>query len=224
MSFGEPNNPYGPPPEQPPGQGYPPGPPQPQGQPGYGYPQAPQGQPGYGYPGAPQGQPGYPNPNQNYQNYPGYPAYPGGPGMPMEMPGLMKTARVLLFILAGLQILFGLIAGIVIGALQDASNVVGSGESSSVAAGLGIVLALVLLALGVLSIFLGVKFKTGGGAIRVVTIVYASLMIVGGIGNMVNGANGSATFGGIISLAIAGIILASMVGGRATAWFNRPRY
>jgi uncharacterized RDD family membrane protein YckC len=76
MSFGEPNNPYGPPQGQQPG--YPPQ--TPPAQPGYGYPQqgAPQGQPQYGYPQAPQGvpqQPGYGHPQQ--PGY-GYPQQPGG--------------------------------------------------------------------------------------------------------------------------------------------------
>ncbi|WP_430382914.1 hypothetical protein [Streptomyces sp. P10-4] len=201
MSFGDPNNPYGAPQGQQPGYGHPQ---QPQ-QPGYGYPAAPQGQPGYGYPAAPPlGQPGY--------------------GVPMEMPGLMKTARVLLFILAGFQILFGLIAGVAIGAAQDVSNGVGSGDETDGLAGLGFLFAGLLLALGALSIFLGVKFKNGGSGIRVTTIVYAALMILGGISNIVTGEGGSATFGGLISLAMAGIILASMVTGSASAWFNRPRY
>ncbi|MDQ0950175.1 hypothetical protein QFZ24_004098 [Streptomyces phaeochromogenes] len=211
MSFGDPNNPYGPPQGQQPG--YPPQPPQ--GQPGY----PPQGQPGYGYPqGAPQ-QPGY-----GYPQQPAYPGYPGGNHMTMEMPGLMKTARVLLFILAGLQILFGIIAGIAVGAVQDVSNGVGSGDDTDTLAGLGFVLAAFLVGMGALSIFLGVKFKNGGSGIRVTTIVYASLMILGGLANTVQGAGGSGTFGGLISLAIAGIILASMVNGAASAWFNRPRY
>jgi hypothetical protein len=211
MSFGDPNNPYGPPQGQQPG--YPPQ--QPPAQPGYGYPQgAPQQQPAYGYP---QGQPAQPG-------YPGYPGYPGGNGMPMEMPGLMKTARVFLFILAGFQILFGVITGVFVGAAQDVSNGVGSGGSTDTLAGLGFLIAALMVGLGALSIFLGVKFKNGGSGIRVTTIVYASLMILGGIGNIVSGGNGSATFGGLISLAIAGIILASMVNRAATAWFNRPRY
>ncbi|MFI9798755.1 hypothetical protein [Streptomyces sp. NPDC052302] len=205
MSFGDPNNPYGPPPQGQPG--YPPQPPQ--GQPGYGYPQGtPQQPPAYGYP----------------QGQPAYPGYPGGPAMPMEMPGLMKTARVLLFILSGFQLLFGLIAGVAVGAAQDLSNGVGSGDSTDSLAGLGFLLAGILLALGALSIFLGVKFKNGGSGIRVTTIVYASLMILGGIVNIASGGNGSATFGGLISLAIAGIILTSMVNSQAGAWFNRPRY
>ncbi|WP_225825089.1 hypothetical protein [Streptomyces naphthomycinicus] len=202
MSFGDPNNPYGPPQGQQPG--YPPQPPQGQ-QPGYGYPAAPQAPAGYGYPSAPPlGQPGY--------------------GVPMEMPGLMKTARVLLFILAGFQLLFGLIAGVAIGALQDASNGVGTGDSTDGLAGLGFLIVGLLLALGALSIFLGVKFKNGGSGIRITTIIYSALMILGGITNIANGANGSATFGGLISLAMAGIILASMVTSSASTWFNRPRY
>ncbi|MFC5215407.1 hypothetical protein [Streptomyces coerulescens] len=203
MSFGDPNNPYGPPPQGQPG--YPPQ--QPQGQPGYGYPQQPQA-PGYGYP----------------QGQPAYPGYPGGAMMPMEMPGLMKTARVFLFILAGFQILGGLFAGIAVGALQDVSNGVGSGDDTDTLAGLGFLLAALFIGLGALSIFLGVKFKNGGSGIRVTTIVYASLMILGGLVNTVNGGGGSSTFGGLISLAIAGIILASMVNSAASAWFSRPRY
>ncbi|MEW2398678.1 RDD family protein [Streptomyces sp. NPDC046862] len=92
MSFGDPNNPYGPPQGQGQQPGYPqgqqPGYPQaPQGQPGYGYPQqgAPQGQPGYGYPQAPQGVP----PQQGY-GYPQQPGgYPGGPG-----PGAPRVASM----------------------------------------------------------------------------------------------------------------------------------
>ena len=205
MSFGDPNNPYGPPP---------------QGQPGYPQ-QPPQGQPGYGYPqGVPQQPPAYGYP----QGQPGYPGYPGGAMMPMEMPGLMKTARVFLFILAGFQIIGGLFAGVAVGALQDVSNGVGSGDDTDALAGLGFLLAALFIGLGALSIFLGVKFKNGGSGIRVTTIVYASLMILGGLVNTVNGGGGSSTFGGLISLAIAGIILASMVNSAASAWFNRPRY
>ncbi|MGI5377633.1 hypothetical protein ACQEV2_26000 [Streptomyces sp. CA-251387] len=206
MSFGDPNNPYGPPPQGQPG--YPPQ--QPPAQPGYGYPQgaAPQQPPAYGYP----------------QGQPAYPGYPGGNMMPMEMPGLMKTARVFLFILAGFDILFGIITGVAIGALQDVSNGVGSGDDTDALAGLGFLVAALLVGLGALSIFLGVKFKNGGSGIRITTIVYASLMILGSIYNIVAGGSGSATFGGLISLAIAGIILASMVNSQASAWFNRPRY
>ncbi|MDX3307802.1 hypothetical protein ACWGH3_02890 [Streptomyces sp. NPDC054884] len=201
MSFGDPNNPYGPPQGQPPG--YPPQG-QPPQQPGYGYPTAPQGQPGYGYPQAPPVPQGY------------------GYGFPQEMPGLVKTARVLLFIIAGFQFLAGVFIGILAGAAQDTSSAFGSGDDSSTATGLVIAIALLMLALGSLSIFLGVKFKTGRGGIRVTTIVYSALMILGSLANIVNGAGGSGTFGGVISLAFGGIILSAMISGGA--WFSRPRY
>ncbi|MEU2154840.1 RDD family protein [Streptomyces sp. NPDC019396] len=65
MSFGDPNNPYGQQPQQPP-----------QGQPGYGYPQqAPQGVPqqGYGYPQQPGQYPQAPAyPQAGYGQQPGY--------------------------------------------------------------------------------------------------------------------------------------------------------
>jgi uncharacterized RDD family membrane protein YckC len=66
MSFGDPNNPYGPPQGQQQPYGYPQQPQQ-----GYGYPQAPGVPPqqGYGYPQAPGGYPGYPQ-------QPGYGAQP----------------------------------------------------------------------------------------------------------------------------------------------------
>ncbi|MFJ9939041.1 RDD family protein [Streptomyces erythrochromogenes] len=86
MSFGDPNNPYGQQPQQPP-----------QGQPGYGQ-QAPQGvPPQYGYPQqpAPGAAPQYGYPQQTppppaYGAYPppGTPVMPGMPGMPVGMPPL----------------------------------------------------------------------------------------------------------------------------------------
>ncbi|MER5259885.1 MULTISPECIES: hypothetical protein [unclassified Streptomyces] len=203
MSYGDPNNPYGPPQGQQPG-----------------YPQAPQGQPGYGYPqNPPPGQqPGY-----GYPQQPAYPGYPGGNQMPMTMPGLMTTARVLIYIISGLQILVAIIAGIAVAAAQDVSNEVGVGDETDGLAGLGFALVAVLIALAVLGIILAVKFSTGGSGVRITTIVYASLIILGGIGNLVSGTS-TGVFSAIIGLAIGGIILASMVNAQGAAWFNRPRY
>ncbi|MFF8830510.1 hypothetical protein [Streptomyces sp. NPDC015131] len=196
MSFGDPNNPYG----------------QPQGQPqqpGYGYPQQGQPQqPGYGYPAAPPP--------------PAYGAgYPGG--APMTMPGLMQTARVLLFIVAGLQIIIGIVLAFVIAAAQDVSDSVGAGNATDGLAGLGFLMVIIMLAFAGLAIFLGVKFSKGGNGIRVTTIVYAALYLLLSIANFAGGEASSAV-GGIIGLAIGGIILASMVTSSASQWFNRPRY
>ncbi|MDQ0941293.1 hypothetical protein [Streptomyces sp. V1I1] len=193
MSFGDPNNPYG----------------QPQGQPqqpGYGYPQQGQPQqPGYGYPQAPPVQP--------------YGAGGFPPAAPTSMPGLMTAARVLLFIIGGLQVLVGIIAGIAIAAASDAVD----SDAASGLAGLGFIMVFILLVFAGLAIFLGVKFSTGGTAIRVITIVYASLMILGSLANFTSG-QATGVVGGLVSLAIGGIILAAMVNSQASAWFNRPRY
>jgi len=95
----------------------------------------------YGYP---QQQPAYPQPAPGQPGY-GYPMAPPVPqygyGGQMEMPGLMKTARVFLFILGGLQLLAGVFIGIAVGAAQDVSNGIGSGDSTDGLAGLGFVIA-----------------------------------------------------------------------------------
>lgn len=206
MSFGDPNNPYGPPQQPQPGQppqqpGYP-SYPSPQ-QPGYGYPTAPQGQPGYGYPQAPPVPQGY-----------GYPMQ-----MPMQMPGIVQTARVLLFILIGFQFLAAVIFGILIAAAGSSDG--DTGLVAGVVAGI----AVLMLALGSLSVFLGVKMRNGRGGIRIGTMVYASLMILGSLVNIGRGLSetaASGALGGIISLAFGITILVAMI--RGGAWFNRPRH
>ncbi|MGF0164017.1 hypothetical protein OH717_11515 [Streptomyces albidoflavus] len=224
MSFGDPNNPYGPPQGQPP-----------QGQPGgYG---APQGQPGYGYPqqGGQPGQPGY--------GYPQQPGYPGGTGgrFPDGMPGLLQTARVLLFVVGGVQTLGGLAVAFTGAFLKDASDAVSdagsdlgsgnpfavAGAGGSMAAGVVITLAVVILAFAALSITLGAKFSKGGQGIRITTIVYGALGGLIGIWSLITaldlGSNGLAFFY-ILWTAISGIWIASMVTEDGRAWFNRPRY
>ncbi|WP_460068688.1 hypothetical protein [Streptomyces sp. YKOK-I1] len=204
MSFGDPNNPYGPPPQPQPGQ-----PPQ---QPGYpSYPTAPQ--PGYGYPAAPQPGQGYPQAPPVPQGY-GYPMQ-----MPMQMPGIVTTARVLLFILAGFQFLAAVIFGIILAAAGS------SDADTGMVAGVVAAIALLMLALGGLSVFLGVKMRNGGGGIRIGTMIYASLMILGSLVNIGQGLSETAAagaLGGIISLAFGITILVGMI--KSGDWFNRPRY
>ncbi|CAM5559020.1 hypothetical protein STENM223S_11549 [Streptomyces tendae] len=85
MSFGDPNNPYGQPPQQPqPGLGY-------------GYPQQPgqPAQPGYGYPAAPPvGQP-----------------YGGG-YVPTQMPGITRAAQILLAVIAVAHVIIAAVYGV----------------------------------------------------------------------------------------------------------------
>ncbi|CAM5273700.1 hypothetical protein [Streptomyces chartreusis] len=214
MSFGDPNNPYGPPPQQPPAA------------PGYGYPQQAPGVPpqqGYGYP-----------------QQPAYPGYPGGNQMvPQSMPGLLVTARVFLFIISAVQILAGLawlyvaaIANDVSDAADDLSSSSDDpfsaiGEGGDIAAGVLVLIALIALGLAALSITLGVKFSKGGQGIRITTVVYGALgTIVGIIGLFVGLDSGLATavIFPLLWVVFGGIITAAPVVSSGTAWFNRPRY
>jgi hypothetical protein len=198
MSYGDPNNPYGAPQQQPSG-------------PGYGYPQQQQPagqQPGYGYP----------------QQQAGYPAYPGGAQVPQSMPGLLVTARVLLFILGGFQIIFGLI--MLLGAagtdmltdsqLSDAGL---DGISADAVTGIFVAVGLIFLLLSPVSITLGVKFGKGGNGVRVGTIVYGGFGVLLGLLMFVGGG-----FFGVLALAFSGIMIASCVTASGKAWFNRPKY
>ncbi|MGW5847182.1 hypothetical protein ACWFQ8_04300 [Streptomyces sp. NPDC055254] len=231
MSFGDPNNPYG---QQPP-----------QGQPGYGYPQqAPQGVPpqgGYaypqqqGYPGAPAGYPGAP------PAYPGGPpGYPGAgyPGGQVEMPGGAKAARVILFVLGGLQILGGL--AVSVGGALFASLF--SGSSSSTAQDVGSVLAVVFVILGVLllglstwPILTAAKMSKGRGGVRVSGIIYGSLQALGGgfsllanlaaLGAETHAPVGTSVFGVMMAAIGLGLGIWIVVGlAKAGDYFRRPAY
>ncbi|WP_405732416.1 hypothetical protein OG885_17860 [Streptomyces sp. NBC_00028] len=222
MSFGDPNNPYGPPPQQPPAA------------PGYGYPQqAP--------PGIPPQQP-YGAPQQPYGAYPQAPAYPGYPGanmVPQSMPGLLVTARVFLYIISAVQIIAGLIYLYVAAFVNDVSDSADSLSSSSddpfsgigdigdAAAGIITGIALFLLALAALSITLGVKFGRGGQGVRITTVIYGALgTIVGLIGLFIGLDTGmaSAVILPLLWVVFGSIITAAPVVPSGTAWFARPRY
>ncbi|WP_351229328.1 RDD family protein [Streptomyces sp. NPDC002133] len=147
MSFGDPNNPYGQQPQQPP-----------QGQPGYGYPQqAPQGVPqqGYGYPQQPgqyPQQPGqYPQapPVSPYGQQPGY----GAPGYG-QMPELAHWGlRFAGALLDGVIILVPYYVLLAIGvAMSDPS---GSGGAAVV----GIIGVVYAIGMGLYNIYL--EGKTG---------------------------------------------------------------
>ncbi|RII21071.1 hypothetical protein DSC45_01525 [Streptomyces sp. YIM 130001] len=214
MSYGDPNNPYGQPPQQPPG-----------GQPGYGYPQQappPQGQP-YGYP-----------PQQ--QGYPGYPGYPGGPGgnmMQQSMPGLLMTARVFLFLISAVQIIGALGMAYLAAFASDISSssddldVPGLSDGADFASGVAIIFALVFAGLATLSILLGVKFSNGGQGIRVTTIVYGAIGTLFGLLSLVSALDVGSASGiifPILWLVFAVIITLAPAVSSGGAWFSRPRY
>ncbi|MFE5088718.1 hypothetical protein [Streptomyces mirabilis] len=200
MSFGDPNNPYGPPQGQP--AGYPP-----QGQPGYGYPQGAPQQPGYGYPQAPPvgQQPGY--------------GYPGGP---MEMPGGVKAARVMLFIIAGFQVIGAVLIAISALAVSAAKNNADLKDNvqfqqlADYSAGVLWGVAVAVLAWGIFAIWLGVKCANGGSGVRIAALVFGILTAVLGIYPFV--------VIGLVHTVLA-ILIAVFVGkADGAAWFDRPKY
>lgn len=221
MSSADPNNPYATPQQGRPQYGYPQQPPQ-------GPPEGPQ-QPYGAYPQQ-QPQPYGAYPQQQPQPYGAYPQqqpgqpYGGYPGqLPPELPSLAKTARVLLFVVAGLEILLGIILAIALAAMQDISESAGAGAATGILAGMGFVIVFALLAWAGFALFLGIKFANGGNGIRIATIVYASISIVGSLSNFTAGEASSAV-GGVIGLAIGGVILGAMLQSETAAWFKRPRY
>ncbi|MER5459250.1 MULTISPECIES: hypothetical protein [unclassified Streptomyces] len=193
MSFGDPNNPYG---QQ---QG---------GQPGYGYPQGqqPQGQPGYGYPQAP--------PVQPY----GAGGFAAGP---TEMPGGVKAARVMLFIIAGFQVIGAIFAAMGAVGLNKAKDDpalrddVQFQQIADMSVGAVWAIAFLILAWGILAIVLGVKFSSGGNGIRITALVFGVITAILGIYPFV--------LVGLVHTVLA-ILIAVFVGkSDGSAWFTRQR-
>lgn len=194
MSYGDPNNPYGAPQGQPQ---------QPQ-QPGYGYPQD-QGQaPGYGYPQAP--------PVSPY----------GGPAAPTTMPGSVSAARVMMWVIVGLQVLgvaiFAFSAVALDAAKDDESLKDNTAFQDLVGDSTGLIWGYVVFGLAwlVFAAVLATKFKNGGNGARITILVFAIITAVLGIYPFV--------IVGLVHTVLA-VLVAVFVGNAAgKAWFNRPRY
>ncbi|MFD3550466.1 hypothetical protein ACFWUW_33610 [Streptomyces sp. NPDC058655] len=200
MSFGDPNNPYGQQPQAP------------QGQPGYGYPQqAPQGVPpqgGYGYPqqGAPAG----------------YPAGPGGfPGAPVEMPGGVKAARVMLWVIAALQVVGVGLLFVAVAALSklkdDPELKATEGFDTFSNFGSGVLYVLIAVAVVYLaaSIMLALQVGKGGNSARIGIIVYASFGLLLSIYPFFPLS--------LIHLVLLILVIVFVSKSDGSAWFNRHR-
>ncbi|MEW2811146.1 hypothetical protein AB0929_29265 [Streptomyces massasporeus] len=232
MSSGDPNhNPYAQTPSQgPASHGY-----------GYGYDHGHPHQDPYGTapspPHAAQGygavlpSQGYGAPQQDYARPTPIAGHRAPVAAVAKMPGLMTTARVLLYIVSAVQIIIGGVA--VIGALAF-SKASDAGEAKfgdnplsdigNMGAGLMIGAALVFFLLAALSIVLGVKFSRGGQGIRITTAVYGALGAVVGILLLVNsGGSGGAIVMSLLWVVFGGIMATAVTVPSGTAWFNRPR-
>ncbi|GAA2550103.1 MULTISPECIES: hypothetical protein [Streptomyces] len=196
MSFGDPNNPYGQPPQQPPAG------------PGYGYPQQPGvPQQGYGYPAAPPV-------SQPY----------GGGYVPTQMPGITRAAQILLAVIALAHVLIAGAYAMALAdwdqTMLDA-GVTGDAEAERYAdLGKGIVVFFLGLAavFAVIGVVLLLQYAKGGNGVRVCSIVYASFAIVSGIFSL-------ALYGLGLLIMIVSILVIVFAAKRASAeWFKRPRY
>ncbi|MFI9047811.1 hypothetical protein [Streptomyces sp. NPDC053427] len=186
-------NPYGPPPGQ---------------QPGYGYPQQPAQPSPYGpYPGV--GMPGAPMPN-------------GMPGAPIQngMPGGVKAARVMLFVLAGLNLIGLIFAVWGLGAVSKASKQATYATDDDLAAfnvGKGLLIALIVLIVifTVVAITCAAQFGKGGNGVRVTSIIFGALTTMASF----------AVFPfGLVHTALGIMIIVFVSKDDGSAWFNRPRY
>ncbi|MFF9406622.1 hypothetical protein ACF1B0_14035 [Streptomyces anandii] len=183
MSYGDPNNPYGAPQQQP--------------QQGYGYPaQQPQA-PGYGYPQAP-------------------PVQPYGAPAPETMPGTVSAARVMLWVIVGLQaigVAIFVFSALTIDHLKKNGDLPQLSDYPTGALWGFAVLALAWL---VWAAVLAAKFTSGGNGLRVTTLVFGIITAVLALYPF--------TLVGIVHLVLA-ILIAVFVGNaKGKAWFNRPRY
>ncbi|WP_149184985.1 hypothetical protein [Streptomyces sp. TRM49041] len=180
------------------------------GDPNNPYGQQPQqpAQPGYGYPQAP----------------PVQPYGPGGgyPGAPLEMPGGVKAARVMLFVIGGLQVI-GVIIGAMIAlgvaAAKDDPTLkddIQFQQFADMSVGVIWFVTLLILAWGVFAVVLGAKFGSGGNGIRITALVFGIITAVLGVYPFV-----------LVGLAhtVLAILVAVFVGkSDGAAWFSRPRH
>ncbi|WP_411137492.1 hypothetical protein [Streptomyces sp. C10] len=184
-------NPYGPPPGQ---------------QPHYGYPQQPQ-------------QPQPPSP---------YGPYPGGGGMPgmqmpypTVMPGGVKAARVLLFVLSGLNLIGLVLAVMGLGGVSKASHEVSPyGAQDNITAmnigkGLLIAVIVIIVVFTAAAITLALQFANGGRGVRTGTIIF-------GVANIMLSLF---TFPiGLVHTILGILVLVFVSKDEGNAWFSRPRY
>ncbi|MFJ3548706.1 hypothetical protein [Streptomyces sp. NPDC090114] len=197
MTFGDPNNPYGQPPQQPPA-----------GPPGYGYPQQPGApQQGYGYPAAP----------------PMSQPYGGGPVL-SQMPGITRAAQIMLGVIALAHVIIAGMYGYALSQWDETmveAGITGDSEAEAFAdLGKGVVVFFLGLAavFAVLGLVLVLQYAKGANGVRVCSIVYGSFAIVSGIFTL-------AAYGLGLVIMIISILLIVFSAKRATAdWFRRPRY
>lgn len=160
----------------------------------YGYGPGPD--PRYVYGPGPAPQPGYPQPGYPQAGMPPYGYYQQP--MPLtRMPGSVRAAQVMSFLLGGLGVLLIIVAGMTAGAER----------AGAITAGFMLPIVLSCFAFG---------FARGGNGIRITAIVLASLEMVFALGSSISGMPpGMLGFG----ISMATVITLSQRSARA--WFKR---
>ncbi|MFH8630179.1 hypothetical protein ACH4CC_09925 [Streptomyces lydicus] len=182
------------------------------------YGQPPGQQPGYGYP---QHQPPPPQPSP-YGPYPGGGPMPGmQPQYPMVMPGGVKAARIMLFVLAGLNLVGLVLAVMGLGgvskASHDASSYAGSDDLMAMNIGKGLLIAAIVLIVifTATALTLAAQFANGGGGVRVGSIIFGVATIMVSL----------FTFPfGLVHTVLGILVLVFVAKDEGNAWFSRPRY
>ncbi len=151
-------------------------------------------------PNTPQpGLPAYPGPAQDPGHAYGQYGFAPGLQVPQRMPGVVRAAQIVIWVLAGLTVL-------------GSAMLIAVVNPETAGAALGVNLCLLVTA--------GMAFRFGsvGNGIRITCIVLMSVQIAMGLGGA---ANGNPV--GLLPLlgAIAVVVLLSQ--GAAGAWFKRPR-
>ncbi|MGA4851010.1 hypothetical protein ACOBQB_33995 [Streptomyces sp. G5(2025)] len=145
------------------------------------------------------GLPTYPGPSQDPGPAHGQHGFAHGPQAPQRMPGVVRAAQIITWVLAGLTVLGAALAVAVV-------------NPETGGATLGVNLCLLVTA------GMAFRFASVGNGIRVTCIVLMSVQIAFALGGAANG-NGA----GLLPLlgAIAVVVLLSQ--SAAGAWFKRPR-
>lgn len=163
----------------------------------YGYPQQQGGQPAYGHPQQPPHAQG---------------AYGLSPGV---MPGKATAARAMMIIGGSLQTLLMLFSafGLAFAAREFQS------AAGDFRLGVGILYALVTVffVIGAAGIVMGMQFPGGGNSLRIMSIVWASLIIICGLLAVT-------AIVGILWIALGATVIALLCQPECTAWFNRPQH
>ncbi|MFI5759335.1 hypothetical protein ACIA8F_00085 [Streptomyces sp. NPDC051563] len=142
------------------------------------------------------------------------PTYPTGPYVPQEMPKAVKTARIALFVGAGLNIVIGLflIVLTVVGPTVDETG------DAGLTSGAFLLVGLISVLTGVACLLVGLKFRTGGSGVRTAAIVIAALTGASALFGLISGDGASGP-----SFVFTAIVLSCCLKKESAAWFARPR-